>query len=480
LLLPLALLVSLWWRLPSLFDPPWVNDEGTYFAVAQAMAHGYRLYSGVWENKPPALYLLYSAVYHPFGASLIAIRLVTAAAVLALVATVWRLAKHFVQAQWAAAAAMLAGLLFGVPFLEGTTGNAEVFVALLTALAVEQALLRQRFWLAGLLMAAATLFKAVAACDALALGLWLVPGFALAKTDDGAGRRRDTLTFAGCYLAGLLAAAILAQAAGILRDMLNDAFVYDLGYVAHANGGNVPWLLIGKAILLIVLVERTRRRSFPVLWLLLAAFGALFGGRVFGHYLLQAVVPLVLVVTMAAKDRLQPEPIFKALPLAFLGVGLAVGAVGWVAAASGHDSILVRRLQYYPNFVRFAVRQESYHAYVAELDDHVLRNEAVARALDKLPAGKLLVWGNRPWIYVLSHRLPATPYTSAIRSPEVPGESATLRRAVMMAQPVAIAVVLPASPPMGVGGMPSLRRRYRLVRLIDRVELYGRLRSVRA
>ncbi len=70
-----VLAVSLLWRLPSWWDPPWVNDEGTYFAVAQAMAHGYRLYADVWENKPPGLYLLYTAVYHLFGVSLLVMRL---------------------------------------------------------------------------------------------------------------------------------------------------------------------------------------------------------------------------------------------------------------------------------------------------------------------------------------------------------------------------------------------------------------------
>ncbi|HEX6510174.1 MAG TPA: hypothetical protein VF221_21295, partial [Chloroflexota bacterium] len=77
-------LVSLLWRLPSLFDPPWVNDEGTYFAVAQSMAHGYRLYADVWENKPPGIYLLYGAVYHAFGPELIAVRIVAAAIALGI------------------------------------------------------------------------------------------------------------------------------------------------------------------------------------------------------------------------------------------------------------------------------------------------------------------------------------------------------------------------------------------------------------
>src|SRR5438445_5428563 len=90
IVLLVVLLVSLLWRLPSLFDPPWVNDEGTYFAVAQAMAHGYRLYADVWENKPPGVYLLYSAVYHPFGASLIAIRLIASLITVLIVVLTYR------------------------------------------------------------------------------------------------------------------------------------------------------------------------------------------------------------------------------------------------------------------------------------------------------------------------------------------------------------------------------------------------------
>ena len=76
------LLATILWRLPSLFDPPWVNDEGTYFAVAQAMARGYRLYVGIWENKPPAIYLLFEAVFRLAGASLVAVRLPASVAVL--------------------------------------------------------------------------------------------------------------------------------------------------------------------------------------------------------------------------------------------------------------------------------------------------------------------------------------------------------------------------------------------------------------
>src|SRR5438270_13539269 len=91
---PAVLAVTLLWRLPSFFDPPWVNDEGTYFAVAQAMAHGYRLYAGVWENKPPLLYLVYWAVYQQFGASLLTLRILAALAVLGIVLLVIAISRR--------------------------------------------------------------------------------------------------------------------------------------------------------------------------------------------------------------------------------------------------------------------------------------------------------------------------------------------------------------------------------------------------
>lgn len=168
-----VLAITLLWRAPSFVDPPWVNDEGTYFAVAQAMAHGYRLYAGVWENKPPALYLLYELVYHPLGAALPAVRILATLAVLSLVVLVVALSGRFASPSQAPAAGMLAGLIMGVPFLEGTTANAEVFLVVFTSAAAWLAL-REQYFVAGLAASLAVLFKAVAGFDAAAILVFLV------------------------------------------------------------------------------------------------------------------------------------------------------------------------------------------------------------------------------------------------------------------------------------------------------------------
>src|SRR6266446_2115484 len=50
-------------RLPSLFEPYWYGDEGIYQVIGLALTRGRLLYSGIWDNKPPLLYVLY-AIFH--------------------------------------------------------------------------------------------------------------------------------------------------------------------------------------------------------------------------------------------------------------------------------------------------------------------------------------------------------------------------------------------------------------------------------
>jgi 4-amino-4-deoxy-L-arabinose transferase-like glycosyltransferase len=457
----LVLLLSLLWRVPSLVDPPWVNDEGTYFAVAQAMAHGYRLYVQVWENKPPAVYLLYEAVYHSLGPSLLGVRLLALIAVLATVALVILISGHFAALPVALASGLFAGLLLGVPFLEGTTANAETFLAAFTAFAVWLAILKRWPVPAGLAAGVAVLFKAVAGFDALAIALWL------------AVRRRGSLRFVAAIAATLLLAGLAVWRAGVLPDMLRDAFLYDFGYVGHANGPNLPWLLALKLAALLLIAIWLREKPFPYFWLAFAAAGALFSGRIFGHYFVQVIAPLCVSLACIVDQRAElGRRALVLLPAAFLAAGALSALVGWSLAATGHNSILARRLQYYANFARLALGLESYGVYRDQVDDHVTRNIRLAADVRTLPAGQLLVWGNVPWVYVLSGRLPATPYTSALRDPPVPGETADLRRAVGRSD-APVVVIEPARPPLGPAAT-QLRDGYRVGARVGNAIIYLR------
>jgi hypothetical protein len=85
----------------------------------------------------------------------------------------------------------------------------------------------------------------------------------------------------------------------------------------------------------------------------------------------------------------------------------------------------------------------------------------------------MLAWGNIPWVYVLARRLPATPYTSALRDPPVPGETDALRRSLIGGSPVAVVVVDPPAPPLGRAAR-SLRLHYRRVTRIGNSTVYVR------
>src|SRR5579863_8960893 len=46
-------------RLPTLTEPAWYSDDGFFMSVAWLTSQGLRLYSGVYDNSPPAIYWLY-------------------------------------------------------------------------------------------------------------------------------------------------------------------------------------------------------------------------------------------------------------------------------------------------------------------------------------------------------------------------------------------------------------------------------------
>ena len=354
------------------------------------------------------------------------------------------------------------GLVLGVPFLEGTTLNAELPLAVLSACGMYAALVRRRPALAGSCMAGALAFKAVAGFDAAALAIWLflhcrsqLPRYVLGGV---------ITTFLGC---------LVVWWGGILGPMLRDALFYDLGYVGHGNGGSIPWLL-GLKLFGLGLATAALRRASPFhLWAVYSVVGALFSGRIFGHYALQAVVPLTLSGVILGRRYIGTRQVV-ALPCAFVAAALASAALGWSIAAGGHDSIFARRLQYYANFARYALGTESLAQYSAQIDDHVNRNRHIASAVKALPAGKLLVWGNTPWVYVLSARLPATPYTSSLRQPEVPGETAALRRAVSRREPAVVVIINPPLPALGAA-RSALPRAYRRTSRVANGRIYTRV-----
>src|ERR1700677_1112273 len=122
--LTLLLLLSIFIALTPYLNLPFTDNEGIYGTVAQEMRRGARLYTDVWDHKPPLIYLEYEAIQKLFGTSEAALHLVVACchwvcALLILVLV--RKLRFGSRAAWVAA--FLYALLISPPWLQAWTGQ---------------------------------------------------------------------------------------------------------------------------------------------------------------------------------------------------------------------------------------------------------------------------------------------------------------------------------------------------------------------
>src|SRR5579871_6477071 len=120
-------------RAPSLAEPTWYSDEGTYADIGRALLRGAHLYRDVWDNKPPGVYWLAAVVDALFGPSGRAFAAVLAAIVALTAAGVWMLGERAGSVSGrtrghrvAFGASLLCIVLASLPNLEGDLFNAEL------------------------------------------------------------------------------------------------------------------------------------------------------------------------------------------------------------------------------------------------------------------------------------------------------------------------------------------------------------------
>ena len=122
LLLSLTIFTIL--RFPSLFEPYWYGDEGIYQAIGKALRLGIPLYDGVWDNKPPLLYVLYAIA----DGDQFTVRLLSLIVGIISVALFFKLSSLLVKnIRVVYVLTILFAVLFASPYLEGNIANAENF-----------------------------------------------------------------------------------------------------------------------------------------------------------------------------------------------------------------------------------------------------------------------------------------------------------------------------------------------------------------
>lgn len=322
-------------RMPSARWDAISDDEGIYDATAQVLNAGGLLYRDAVDHKPPGLAFTYAAIGGLVGpqasgsARMAAVHAFGALVALGTALGLWVLGRRFLSRR----AQIYAPLLFAlsstakVPF-DGLAVNGELLMGLpsIWALVLVEAAGRQLRWrqcaadvLAGLLLAAAVLLKWQAALLALPMAM-----IGLSRGMRVAGFCMRALSW-GLGLALGLGATALAFAR---RDGLGDAIYWGLlfnrHYLASGTRGAFWWKRLGQGLAGAVLPSMvlygaglstmTRWLRHPrmlrieaavAMWALLALSAVALGGRFFGHYFLQAELPLCLLAATPVATRWQ-------------------------------------------------------------------------------------------------------------------------------------------------------------------------------
>jgi 4-amino-4-deoxy-L-arabinose transferase-like glycosyltransferase len=363
-----------------------ISDEGGYAYVAQRWLDGRGLfYQTLWVSRPQGIFVAYGAIQRTLGETVEALRLgAWLASVLTLI-FVWRYARSWAGRGTAALTAGLFAPIAPAPSLEDFTANAEVFMAMPSAV-LAWLLYRQGaagwprghlLWIGALAGVAALLKPAGVVMLAVALGfVWL----------EGAAGVRVALRRSVWIATGFAGPIGLALLPGWLIGW--DAFVYaSVGYrVAHQSSLTVGlthhlirlgalwadawWLtlavvvpfwgrqraihgrLIGglpegiRAFLRSAaqprsLVRRVRNGgrdpggTLLRLWLLGCLGGMAIGGDWWAHYLIQIAGPLAIGLAILIRDGW--PSVARRRPLVAVGLAALLLAPDHVAVRGDAD-----------------------------------------------------------------------------------------------------------------------------------------------
>jgi 4-amino-4-deoxy-L-arabinose transferase-like glycosyltransferase len=374
---------------PSL-PVPFERDEGEYAHAADLLAGGGVPYRDAFLQKPPAIVLVYRAVFLTLGPSFASMHFAVLVSYLLTLVLIARLGRHLADPPTGLLAAAVLALALTMPAYETYPANTEAFMILPTVAAMlglqrlrERPAARTAAW-AGSCFAAAVLFKPVA--------IFHGPHLALGVLITARGRRQRLarlMLFCGFALLPGLACIGWLAARGALPGFVDAVVLHNLEYVATHPEGTFGQLLLRRvsafsvfdgllwssaAIAVVALaLRRERWLSFIIGgWLAAAILGVSATGYFRGHYWIQALPPLALATALGARwlDRRTRMAL------------LAILLVAWVSARPWLFGMTVEQQ---------ALRRYGYLRFVSSVDiGDYLRREG---------AGSLFVLASEPQLY---------------------------------------------------------------------------------
>jgi 4-amino-4-deoxy-L-arabinose transferase-like glycosyltransferase len=440
------------------------QDDGLWFTAAEEMLRGKALYREIFFDKPPALPLLYAALFRLFGAHIITIRLFTICYSILVSSLLYLFGSRLYEKR----AGLLAGLMFAVFSTTYVSGdmqslNTDFLMAPLyiagAFLLIQSCAARRRperlAFAGGLMSGIAFHINPKGAFDLIFFAVLLIVARSWHDGPLLTYTRRALKLFA-LAVAGLAVASLpfidyLFATDSMSRYVL---YVWEWGlryssYYSSARGAEIflhystdyflinNTLLIGLLVVVGIIVRRTVSHRNQVaaeslvffntdvallLWFAVSFAGVAAGGRFFAHYYFQIIPSLCLIgsrglfaILSWSKSR---DGFVRVVVLILLvgGFGYTLVRTHSETAELAVDWMRGRRSSINPE-TRLAA------AIVRDIPD---ASDAVDRlTTEGLRAGGprtraadgaadfLFVWGNWPEVYYLSGLLPASGYLSS-------------------------------------------------------------------
>lgn len=311
--------------LPFLTEP-FFRDEGLYAAVAQIILHGGIPYEDAFDNKPPMIYLWYTASFLLFGENVWAPRLLVALLLSGSTLLMYLEGRMLFSHRGGVVAATAFALSFGLATLE-TSANTEFFMIPPMVGALFSFTMGQRSgnagwygacgFLSGIAMATKHISLFAFALYILLAAWPLLRAQGVRSLAAPEFRRSVGGLVAGCLAAFLVVAGpFIAMGAG--PEMFEQTVVYTQKYV---GGGSLetklsimrklpmyltlitgPWLLF--SVLAIARIVRSKADGHgPLLlgWLVANWLGIMAAGRFYDHYFVTLLPAMSLMAPLGAK-----------------------------------------------------------------------------------------------------------------------------------------------------------------------------------
>ncbi len=394
-----ALIIFIILRLPSLFEPHWYGDEGVYAAVAYALEHGRTLYTQIWDNKPPAIYWLYTVA--DSGNRLLFVRTLNLFAGALSIVLIYQLAKILKLKKSALMITMgTAIFLLGTPIIEGNIGNAENFFLPLVLAGFILSLRQTRLpaFIAGILMGMAFLFKFHPLFDTIAIVIFLI----LTPWDDLKEKSIHLMSFFIGLIAPILLVATIFLISHNLTAAMQAIFADNLSYATIYNNTHISstlkFSLSALAGLTLTYLYLRKMLSAPTffisLLLIFETLGAFLSSRPYRHYLLQTVPAISLyagfLYSFINSKKASIDKIFILL------LTLSTALILLFVFNQGEGTIVnTNPIPYYKKFISFA--QDKNRTYF--LNDADEKISDISLALQRFNTDSVYFYSNNAWLY---------------------------------------------------------------------------------